>query len=115
MDIGKPLQTTNSVYTSTTLLENGDALLVTNDTKEDVLFYKISGVGINYKPKYRLVVSGSGKAKIPIRELSKEIRDKIKANAQENALETFMKDFKLDDIKKRCPKEVSIKRKRKTP
>ena len=98
-------------YTSTTLLENGDTLLLANDTKEDAYYFiKSPSVGINYKPKYRLVVSGSGKAKIPISELSKEIRDKIKANAQENALETFMKDFKLDDMKKRVPKKLVLKK-----
>ena len=102
-------------YASSSLLENGESLLVANDTKEEAFYFiKSPSVTINYKPKYRLVVSGSGKAKIPITEISQQIQSKIKSSITENILDTFIKEFDLEYVKKRVPKKLVLKKKKET-
>ena len=103
-------------YSSTQLIENGKPLLVANniDNKSFYFIKSTGGLGHNRKvniPKYRLVVSGSGKVNIPITELPIQIRNEITSEIKKNSLETFINNFDINNVKKYAPKKLILKKK----
>ena len=102
------------LYSSTTLIENGEQILKLNDSENDSFYFiKSPGILPDKNPIYKLVTIDKEIKKIALSSLSNEYERKIDEFKKVNLYE-FLKDFKL--IKKRKPKlklveEIKPKRK----
>ena len=103
-------------YSSTVLVENGKQFIVANtdagDRDESYYFIKSPAVRIKSIPKYRLLVSKSGNARIPLSSIKEPVRDEMKKMAGSDLFETFLDEFKLEEARARVPKKLVLVKKK---
>jgi hypothetical protein len=102
-------------YSPTKLPENQKPMMLGHsDGSNSFFFVKVPGTRTNGRPKFRLLVAGN-KAKIPIGDVSMEIRSAIRDAPTADGLAVFLSNFRLKNVRRKLVVVDSIEKKETAP
>ena len=97
------------IVSSTSLVENKRPLMVLNsDGSGNFFFVRVPGVKPGVAPKYRLLVSGEGSAKISLQEVAMGLQQDIRDQTPESDLVAFLETYQAKNKKVAKPRRLQV-------
>jgi hypothetical protein len=97
------------IVSSTSLVENKRPLMVLNsDGSGNFFFVRAPGVKPGVAPKYRLLVSGEGSAKISLQEVAMGLQQDVRDQTPESDLVAFLETYQAKNKKVAKPRRLQV-------